>query len=319
MLKAVFVVAIMVIINIFMVFAVFKVAARLDDSLRRYFVVKIGDSEYSKVRVNNAYGTIVGEEGTDGEGDGQYNGEGEGLGGEGSLGGQGQGKDLGIGTSFADDQIINRPKTEIGGEMMQTMSTLPNTQNIYNRVDLETERIRKEQELDTVSTIPSAEDISVARYKNNDLKSDYKTIRQLSSLDKASAVEAVQNVQTLEGEEHSKVVLSIKDILDYDTVFRLASMDNNIQEDILRQCFNQDQQKILDDYLSQIPGLFDAVDFFGYIQNLSEMCDTNYYVYTSNENEQYVGLGENVTPIYDDEIAEGIKVVYRNKLYDYSI
>ena len=66
MIKAIAVIIVMLAVNAFMVFAIVKASGRLDDSLRRYFVTKVGSSEYSVIPMRNSEGTLVGG-GGDGE------------------------------------------------------------------------------------------------------------------------------------------------------------------------------------------------------------------------------------------------------------
>ena len=61
------------------------------------------------------------------------------------------------------------------------------------------------------------------------------------------------------------------------------------------------------------------LDFYGYVQEQSQLNDPVYYIHTGSENENFVDTSGNVETVFDDEISEGIKIIYKNKMYDYSI
>jgi len=171
---------------------------------------------------------------------------------------------------------------------------------------------------DKNNLIPSAEDSNAARYKNSDLKDDYRVMKQLALLDKEHAVHMVKAAQTAEADAKGEAILGMLQLLDYDTAFTLSGLDCELQLEAIRESFTSLQNDILEEYLNTKRRRFNAIDFYGYLQGMAEKADPEFYVLTGigNDSNQY---GPGVQTKFDPEIAEGIKVVYKDKLYDYSI
>ena len=48
-------------------------------------------------------------------------------------------------------------------------------------------------------------------------------------------------------------------------------------------------------------------------------CDPTIYVYVGNNHYNYDYINKRIKTLYSDEIYKGIKIIYLNKLYDYSL
>jgi hypothetical protein len=48
-------------------------------------------------------------------------------------------------------------------------------------------------------------------------------------------------------------------------------------------------------------------------------CDPTIYVIVGGEDENYDKLDDRIKTIFDDRVYKGIKIIYKNKLYDYSL
>ena len=89
---------------------------------------------------------------------------------------------------------------------------------------------------------------------------------------------------------------------------------------ILRDVFDSSQNELLDNYLKTLGNRkFDITTFFNYVKEQAKLIDENFYVKTGSQDESFHDLGDNVITVHDDNIVEGIKVVHKNKMYDYSI
>ena len=66
----------------------------------------------------------------------------------------------------------------------------------------------------------------------------------------------------------------------------------------------------------------DRVSLEGFIDYLNELVDLNnpyILIYVGNKNENYDNLSKYIVTKYDAGIYKGIKIVYKNKVYDYSL
>jgi hypothetical protein len=64
---------------------------------------------------------------------------------------------------------------------------------------------------------------------------------------------------------------------------------------------------------------FNVVKFLDELDSLILKSDPQIKIYIGNENENFNYLNKNITTIYDENITEGFKIVYKGIIYDYSI
>ena len=64
---------------------------------------------------------------------------------------------------------------------------------------------------------------------------------------------------------------------------------------------------------------FEIEDFLNYVENEMGTCDPTIYVIVGGEDENYDKLDDRIKTIFDDRVYKGIKIIYKNKLYDYSL
>ena len=90
---------------------------------------------------------------------------------------------------------------------------------------------------------------------------------------------------------------------------------------MLRATLLSGETAVLDSYLKEEcrQSEFDAVNFFGHIEQLTKIFDKKYYVMTGWKFDSFEDISENVVTVYDSGICEGIKVMHENRIYDYSI
>ena len=61
---------------------------------------------------------------------------------------------------------------------------------------------------------------------------------------------------------------------------------------------------------------------YGFIDYITELLDLNsprVLVYVGKKDENYDYLSKYIKTVYSRDIYKGIKIVYRNKIYDYSL
>ena len=66
-------------------------------------------------------------------------------------------------------------------------------------------------------------------------------------------------------------------------------------------------------------GTFLVEDFIDYLDRLVELNNPNITVYVSNKKENYDYLSKYIKTVVSDDIYSGIKIVYRDKVYDFSL
>ena len=163
---------------------------------------------------------------------------------------------------------------------------------------------------------------TVADYKYTTFKEDYKNLRNeiQKGLNKEDIILGV--IDENEGNDKSKFAKAISKIseeLDFDTIYELSTIPSSKQIEILNEVFDEKQKEFLVDYINNLDKEFGITDFYNYVQDQAKLLDENYYVKTGWDEDNFDDLDKKVVTVHDEEITEGIKVVHKNKLYDYSI
>lgn len=248
----------MVVINVFMVYAVTKAAGSLEATVRRFYVARLGEEENLAAKRKKKENLIfsTGEETEPSEESGSV------LPSDGPV-------------SAAAEQ----PAAQIAG------GALPDS----------------------------------VRYKNQEFREDYLAVQRMEALDAEAALQSVMNIQTRDTSGTGAVFSGLLELLDYDTAFRLSSRGAEEQEAILREAFNPQQERVLDAYMNSVSAPFSVIDFYGYLEEKAQQYDENFYIHRAEGVREPVAYRDNVKTVNDETVTAGVKIVYQNKLYDYSI
>lgn len=162
----------------------------------------------------------------------------------------------------------------------------------------------------------------VADYKYTTFKEDYKSLRNEieKGLNKEDIIlNVIDENEGNDKNKFGKAISKINEELDFDTIYQLSTVPSEKQVEILNDVFEDKQKEFLQDYISKLDKEFSITDFYNYVQDQSKLLDENYYVKTGWNEDNFDDLNNKVVTVHDEEITEGIKVVHKNKLYDYSI
>lgn len=97
----------------------------------------------------------------------------------------------------------------------------------------------------------------------------------------------------------------------------LTTNKENFIQDIEREIEKIDH-KIYHRYI-MTSDEFEIEDFLNYVENEMGTCDPTIYIFVGDEEENYDKLDDRIKTIFDDRVYKGIKIIYKNKLYDYSL
>ena len=151
-----------------------------------------------------------------------------------------------------------------------------------------------------------------------DFKEEYKTIKQNMSFDKDEVLNKIVDDNTLNTTSNNTAIELCK-IFDFDTIYELSTLDSTNQKKVLRESLKDDQLLFFNEYLSNKKDEFSIIDFFDYIRQIAKNEDPNFYVKTGWKQDNFDDEDKKIVTIHDEDITEGIKVVHKDKLYDYSL
>lgn len=163
-------------------------------------------------------------------------------------------------------------------------------------------------------------DVKQAEYKDETFKDKYKELKQEMDFDKSDLIlDIIDNSDDEKTDIISKVFENILNSFDFDTIYELSTIPSNRQIEILNQVFSKEEKAVLRKYIETNGGNFDCIGFFNYVKQNAQLYDPNYYIKTAWQDEKFDDINDKVVTEHDENIVDGIKVVHKNKLYDYSI
>lgn len=104
-----------------------------------------------------------------------------------------------------------------------------------------------------------------------------------------------------------------------DVIYQLKIMDLEEQKEYLKELLEEREYHIYQLYLSLEKGDATVDGFMDYLNELVDLNDPSVLVYVGSKNENYNYLSKYIKTVYSKDIYRGIKIIYRKKIYDYSL
>lgn len=167
--------------------------------------------------------------------------------------------------------------------------------------------------------LPAPDNIKTASFKSSSLRDDYRTIKKISEYTPEYALDCAKNQVGYFHSGPARDYVGLLEKLDFNTVYEMASLDPEQQQQLLRSNLTADQTSVLDDFLAEGVKTFNSVDFYSYVKQMAAIYSSGFTIKTGNIEDDGRVLPDGTRITYDDQICEGSKVIYENKLYDYSL
>jgi len=103
-----------------------------------------------------------------------------------------------------------------------------------------------------------------------------------------------------------------------DVIYDLKVISREEQEIYLEKFLSNQEYQIYQLYC-KLNSFFEIDGFLDYIHELIDLNNPNIIVYVGRKEENYDYLSKYIKTVYSKEIYKGIKIIYRNKIYDYSL
>lgn len=125
-------------------------------------------------------------------------------------------------------------------------------------------------------------------------------------------------IQTAIAKDHDNLYETLKESLTSQIQFDLLNFEGEEQYTILKQCIPSQYDVILDDYKKRNKA-FDIIKFCEFLELKAKAYNNSIIVKMGYPDERIKKISPNIEVVEDKSIIEGMKIVYRNTLYDYSI
>lgn len=103
-----------------------------------------------------------------------------------------------------------------------------------------------------------------------------------------------------------------------EVIFQLKMMGLEEQEEYLEKNLNEKEKQIFQLY-KKLNQNWDVDGFIDYLNELMDLNNPNVIIYVGEKNENYDYLSKYIKTIYSKDIYKGIKIVYRKRIYDFSL
>lgn len=113
--------------------------------------------------------------------------------------------------------------------------------------------------------------------------------------------------------------LGLKNKFTSDLVYDLKLMNIEEQTKYLEEFLNHTEYLIYSLYLKIADKQASIDGFMGYLNELIDLNSPNVMVYVGSRTENYDHLSKYIKTIYSKDIYKGIRIIYRKKIYDYSL
>ncbi len=183
----------------------------------------------------------------------------------------------------------------------------------------------KENELNKKEEHPAQEnspvffyDLQNVKYKDENIFRKMKEVNKKFHFDSKKIVSdfLAHNFDASIIDEYQKYS-EVRKKFDQDVIFDILTKKESKQIDEVRSILG-DSVSLLDDYLKENK-VFHVKKFVSYLNKKINHLDPYVYIYVGDENENYDNLHSYIRTEFDDSIFKGIRIIYRGKLYDYSI
>lgn len=104
-----------------------------------------------------------------------------------------------------------------------------------------------------------------------------------------------------------------------DEIYRLKVMDLEEQKKYLKDKLSEKEYQIYNLYLNLDKNSVSIDGFIDYLNEMIDLNNPNILVYVGKKDENYDYLSKYVKTVYSKDIYRGIKIIYRKRIYDYSL
>lgn len=159
----------------------------------------------------------------------------------------------------------------------------------------------------------------IADYTDSRFFDNYLYLRDSFKLDYDGIInDFVSNVLN-NNVEQNNIYNDILKKLDFDTKFSLMGKDVNGQIDELNKIFTDEESTVLYGFVNSVSA-FKLSDFIEFIRN-NQIINSDVVEIRLSKDLSHINTmetDERINFIIDENILEGLKIIYKNKVYDYS-
>lgn len=165
--------------------------------------------------------------------------------------------------------------------------------------------------------------IPTARYIDNEFFDNHKRVNDMmKSVDQNEIIENIRKQYVYKGNrEDYETACRLLEFLEMDTSYELCTVPSEVQLETLRDALKGPELDFLERFLDTLgeEEEFDVLSFRTFIREIRTAQDPKMYIRTGDPNAGTENADEDLIFQYDANISEGLKIIYQNQSFDFSI
>lgn len=163
--------------------------------------------------------------------------------------------------------------------------------------------------------------IPTARYIDNEFFDNHKRVNDLmKDMDYQEIIDRIEKEQVYRGNlEDYEAACRILAFLSMDMSYELCTLSCAVQLEILQIALQGRERELLDIFLEENGEEFDVLPFRTFAREIRTAQDPKMYIRTGGDMPEGLKACVELVHQHDENISEGLKIIYQNQSYDFSI
>lgn len=124
-------------------------------------------------------------------------------------------------------------------------------------------------------------------------------------------------LSNIKGDNRYDFCLKLRDKFTPDEIYKIEIMLPEERNEYMRKFLTEEEYKVYEIFLSS--NKFNMEDFIDYLNRLIELNDPTITILVPSKNINFDYIDKNIKTMVSENIYKGIKILYRNKIYDFSL
>lgn len=178
-------------------------------------------------------------------------------------------------------------------------------------------QIKKEKEY--INKDETYINLKIPSYIDETFFENYRKINETFNIDKEKTIQDFINKYVKEDEYiENKKYEDLKRKLNFEETYKMIGMDETEKNKYIEQNFNEQEKDIIKEFKQKYKKL-DISKLKTYLDEQIDRTSPIIYVKVGSKYENYDRINPNIRTIYDDKVYTGMIIIYKSKIYDYSL
>lgn len=193
--------------------------------------------------------------------------------------------------------------------------------NLLYSTEANKHQLEKVYEEDEEKKPQVKQNLSTPEYRDSiQFFNNYKELKKMFSVDNEKIItDFIKKHKNIEEEKEYKKLQKLREKFDNESIYGCITLKTEDQIKVLSDILTASQKKLVGFDILKEKKNFNINDLINYIDNRMKEIEPTIYIYVNGVNINYNSIDKNIVTKQYANMAEGIIIQYRNKMYDYSI